>query len=220
VVALPVRYLAASRSARRTYGGVSDGMICSPGAEDRRRSQRHLVTVRHSGPLGWDPAQQDWRRRGHRAGYRRAPGVGLSRRGGRRRSPRTGILPPLRVVPRAVARARPAVPIRPRSRLGATAEPRTGTGRRPLGCTVRCPAGAGVDPTAPSPRWMRSRLARRHATDLARRGHHQLPDAGARPAMHAFDRDRSSVCWSYAALSRGAAGHSTVSSGCSTPRTW
>ncbi len=61
----------------------------------------------------------------------------------------------------------------------------------PMGCDRFTATVTGLDPETLSPIWLRRRLQKAgHAPDLARRRHHQLRDAGARPAPHAYDRTR------------------------------
>ena len=161
-------------SARKTYGHVSAGMICST-AElgPRRRPRRHHRAARR-------------RRRARRRRLRRCSACAT--RSSSSRSTPTG---PTRCRC-AASPARRRWPSARRTRDPAQRDvPRR---RRPTGYPVvvddpqGCPVFVartvtGFDPAAPTPDWMARRLTQAgHAADLAGRRRHQLRDARAGPA--------------------------------------
>ena len=162
-------------SARKTYGHISDGMICSV-----RRARHRRGSLRHPGAAAGRAAGRRLRglRRPGRpcAGHRGHPGPGL-RAVRPRRGPGTGHLL-RRADPRPgrrgpAGRCRGGVPGRlPGQHRGPH---RVRPVRAARGARVR-PGGAhpAVDAGPAGPV--------RHAVGVAGRGHHQLPDAGARPA--------------------------------------
>ena len=163
-------------AARKTYGHVSNGMICS---ERRARHGRRRTTASSCCDAG---AERDGRRRRDRAARPR-------RRGARhRRHPRPRLLP---VDARRRPRGRHGVR-RAAARPGAARRPRANDRRLPGAASRRAPAAAvftaahastGIDPKrAVAALAAAAAAADGHAADLARRRRHQLRDARARPA--------------------------------------
>ena len=171
-----------SRRARRT-AHVSDGMICSARELGHRRRPR-----RHPGA----------------AGRTRAVGAD-ARRAARLRddvldiaiTPDRGYALSVRGVARELAPPSTSPFADPARRGRARRAGRGGWPVRiddPVGCDrFVARVVTGLDPAAPSPFWLRRRLAAgRHAVDLARRRRHQLRDARARPAAARLRRGRGS----------------------------
>ena len=199
-------------AARKTYGRTSHGMICSErraGHGRRRHARHHRAAAGARGRHRRDRAAGA-RRRGPR--HRRHPGPRLLPVDARRRPRGRHRLRPAAARPGAARRARrrtrTATRSRSPTRSAATASPPARYRPRPRGALpdlAAAPAAEG-----------------RHAPDLARRRHHQLRDAGARPAaarlrpLPAPGPDRR-------APGRGRARSSTPSTASSatwTPRTW